>query len=135
MTNRSSRGLTPEKLSEMFAIISTLPDTKAEQFMEDLIGNSEEPLISSLKSIDLKKEKIKSPKDLVLFLITSEDQVKYPEESVFKSIANLIASKNIPAETIKSQYPVREANRLWILWVILGVCCSVLLYYIQKKEK
>ena len=70
-----------------------------------------------------------------MFLITAKDQLKYPEESVFKSIANLIASKNIPADTIKSQYPVSEGNRLWILWVIIGASISILLYNIHKKKK
>jgi hypothetical protein len=132
------RGLTPEKLSEMFVIISTLPDTKSEQFLRDLIENSEEPLISSLKSIDLRKEKIKSPNDLVLFLVTANDRLKYPEGSVFKSIANLIVSKNIPTDTIKSHLPVSEVDRLWILWIIIGA--SMVFFFIifmrrKKKEK
>jgi hypothetical protein len=128
------RGLTPSKLSDMFVIISTLPDTKTEQFMSDLIDNSEEPLISSLKSTDLRKEKIKSPEDLVFFLINSKDRVKYPEEFVFKSIAKLIASKNIPADTIKSHHPAGEANRLWILWLILGIS-AVFFFIIWNRRK
>ena len=64
----------------------------------DLTDQSEEPLISSLKSLDLKKEKIKSPEDLLLYLITNKDKVKYPEESVFKAIANLIIAKDITAD-------------------------------------
>ena len=132
------RGLTPGKMSEMFVIISTLPETKPDQLLGDLIENSAEPLTSSLKLTDLKKEKIRSPEDLVMLLLTASDQVKYPEESVFKSIANLIASKNIPAETIKSGHPVSEVGRLWTLWVIIGV--SVLFFFLiftkrRKKEK
>jgi hypothetical protein len=129
-------GLTPEKLSQLFVIISTLPDTKIEQFMGDLIENSEEPLISSLKSTDLKKEKIKTPEDLVLLLLTASDRMKYQEESVFKSIANLIVSKNISAGTIESQLPVSEVNRLWILWVIIGA--SIVFFFIiftRRKKK
>jgi hypothetical protein len=127
-----SRGLTPEKLSGMFVIISTLPDTKAGQLLDDLISFAEEPLKSSLKSTDLKKEKIKSPEDLMLFLLTSADRLKYPEESVFKNVADLIASKDIPADTIKSHRPVSEGSRLWILWVIVGV--SIVFFFILYKR-
>ena len=118
----------------MFVKISTLPDTKTEQFMSDLIDNSEEPLISSLKSIDLRKEKIKSPENLVTLILTSKDQIKYPEELVFKAIAKLIASKNIPADTIKSHHPAGGANRLWILWIILGIS-AVFFFIIWNRRK
>jgi hypothetical protein len=133
-----TRGLTDEKLSRMLSVISALPDTKAGEFQAELADYSEEPLMSSLKSTDLSKEKLRSPEDLILFLITANDQVKYPEESVFKSIATLIASKNITPETIKSRLPFREAGRLWIVWVIIGI--SLLFFFImltkrKKKEK
>ncbi len=134
----ANHGLTPEKLSEMFVIISTMPDTKYDLFKASLLENSEEPLSTSIKSIDINKERLKSPKDLLVFLITSKDQLKYPEESVFKSIANLIASQNIPAGTIKSQQVTGEGNSLWILWVIIGA--AIALFFIifarrKKKEK
>ena len=63
------QGLTHSQMSELFVIISSLPDTNVEQFLSDLIAQSEEPLTSALKSIDLKKEKIKTPKDLILYLL------------------------------------------------------------------
>jgi hypothetical protein len=131
-----NHGLTPEKLSEMFVIISTMPDTKYEQFTASLLENSEEPLKTSIKSIDLNKEKLKSPKDLLVYLITSKDQLKYPEDSVFKSIANLIASQNIPAGTIKSQQEKNEGNCLWILWVIIGASIALFfIIYTRRKKK
>ncbi len=100
-----------------------------------LTENSEEPLDSSLKSIDLNKEKIKSPKDLLVFLITSKDQLKYPEESVFKSIANLIASQNIPAGTIKSRQVTGEGNSLVDSVGNYRSSDSIILYNILKKKK
>jgi len=132
------QGLTSDQLSEMFVIISTMPDTKTEHFLGSLIENSEEPLISSLKSIDISMEKIKSPQDLIIFLLTAKDRLKYPEESVFNSIANLIVSENIPADLIRSKLQVSEVNRLWILWVIIGasvICFFIIFMRRKKKEK
>jgi hypothetical protein len=75
-------------------------------------------LASALKSIDLRKEGIKTPEDLILYLFTHKE--KYPEEAVSKSIANLIAAKDISADKIKAQTtPARNSN-LWILWIVLG---------------
>jgi len=39
-------------------------------------------LASALKSIDLRKEGIKTPEDLILYLFTHKE--KYPEEAVSK---------------------------------------------------
>ena len=131
-------GLSPEKLSGMFVIISTPPGTEREQFMTDLLEYTAEPLLSSLKTTDLKKEKIKTARDLVLFLTTAGDQVKYPGEAVFKSIANLIAAKNLPADSIKSQPIGGRCDNLWILWLIIG---SLIIFFVilfkrrKKKEK
>jgi tetratricopeptide (TPR) repeat protein len=129
----SRHGFTTEQLSQMFVIISTLPETKTDQFLNDLIVNSEEPLISSLKSMDLKKADIKSPDELVLLLITSSDKIKYPEETVFKSIANLIVSKNIPAETIKAHVPPQPGNMLWILLIIIGA--GIIFFFIIFRRR
>jgi hypothetical protein len=131
-------GFTPGQISEMFTAVTTLPGTKAGQLLTDLSGSSEEPLTSSLHSTDLRKEKIKSPEDLMLFLITAGDRAKYPEESVFKSVANLIISKNVPADSIKSYMPSGKKGSLWILWVVVGAAVIFFLIFFggrRKKEK
>jgi tetratricopeptide (TPR) repeat protein len=129
------QGLALNRLSDLLAVISSLSDTKTGQFLNDLIAQSEEPLITKLKSINLKKEKIKTPGDLILYLLTNKD--KFPEDAVFKSIANLIVSKDIPVATIKSYIPVSKVSYLWILWVLLGIgiFTFILLLWKRKKDK
>ena len=130
------QGLTDYQLSDMLAIISSLPDTKAEQFLRDLIEYAEEPVLSSLKSLDLKKGKIKSPEDLIVFIISNKDKKLYPEETVFQCISSLIASKDIPADTILSHLLTRKENRLWILWILLGTGLFVFfLIFLNKIKK
>ncbi|MEI6048559.1 MAG: hypothetical protein WCS03_06640 [Bacteroidota bacterium] len=125
------QGLTLDQISEMLVMISSLPDTKVEQYLRDLIEQTEEPLLSSLKSIDLKKEKIKSPKDLIMFLLTNKE--KYPEEAVSKSIANLIIAKDIPAGIITSQHTTVKDYKLWILLIVAGA--SFLFFFIISRKK
>jgi hypothetical protein len=113
-----------------------LPGTNDEQYLKDLIAYSDEPFASLLKSIDLKKENIKTPEDLISYLFANKD--KYPLESVLKSIANLIAAKNISGENIKSQPTgTGQGNLLWILLVLLGagiIGFLIMLWYRKKKK-
>ena len=128
-------GQTPDKIAELFAIISTLPDTKIEQFRSDLTENSDDLLSSSLKSLDLSTEKINSAEELVLFLITSKDKNKFPEDSVFKSIANLIVSKNIAVDSIKSRPAVSQGCWSWILLIIIGAAAIVFFILFRRNKK
>jgi hypothetical protein len=126
-------GLTPSQISEMLVVISSLPDTRVEQYLNDLIGHSEEPFASALKSIDLKKEGIKTPEDLLMYLFKNKE--KYPEEAVFRSIADLISAKDISADNIKSHIAPARNNNLWILWVLLGAGILGLFLILWRRKK
>jgi hypothetical protein len=126
-------GLTPGQISEILVMISSVPNTKVEQYLNDLIAYSEEPFASALKSIDLKKEGIKTPEDLLMYLFRNKE--KYPEEAVSKSIASLISAKDISAANIKSNIaPARKGN-MWILWVLLGVGLLALFLILWKGKR
>jgi hypothetical protein len=126
-------GLTPGQISEMLVMISSVPDTKVEQYLRDLIVHSDEPLASALKSIDLKKEGIKTPEDLLIYLFRNKD--KYPEEAVSKSIASLISAKDISTENIKPNITPAGKGKLWILWLLLGAgLLSVFLILWRRKR-
>jgi len=123
------KGLTHNQVSEMLFLISSQPDTDIEQFLPDLIAHSEEPLTSALKSLNLRKEKIKTPKDLISFLLTNKNKEKYPEKLVANSIADLILSKDNSAKNI-----IKVKNhKLWIIWVLFPVC--IILYYIIFRKR
>jgi len=128
------QGLTQGQLSELVAIISSLPNTSVEDYLKDLIANSEEPLTSSLKAINLKKENIRTPKDLVLFLMMNKDKEKYPEDLVSKAITGLITDKNIPADTIKSVTEKGKTGMSRILWII-PVAVLIIIYLLLRRRK
>jgi hypothetical protein len=127
------QGLTNNQVSEMLVLISTSPDTSVEQFLSDLIAHSEEPLTSALKALNLKKEKIKTPAELISFLLNNKDKEKYPEKLVSEAITNLITSTDIPAKNITAI----KHSRLWVLWLVIGAC--IILFFIvllgRKKKK
>jgi len=127
------QGLSHNQIAELFAMIGSLPNTNVEQFLKDLIEQSEEPLSSALKAIDLKKEKIKTPKDLILYLLANKD--KFPEEAVSKSLANLIAAKDIPISAIKLNITSGKESKSWILWILLGSGLLMLFIIIWKRNR
>ncbi|HEX7493564.1 MAG TPA: hypothetical protein VF346_05035, partial [Bacteroidales bacterium] len=127
------RGLSQIQLSEMLVRISSLPDTKVEQYLHDLIEKSGEPFATSLKSINLKKEGINTPEDLILYLFANKE--KFPEEAVSKSIANLISAKDISADVIKSHLPTIKKGASWILWVLIGSGLFILFFILWKRKE
>ena len=129
------QGLTHRQMSDMLVTISALPGTETARYLRELIEQSEEPLLSSLKSLDLKKEKIKSPEDLLFYLLTNKDKVKFPEEALYKAIANLITSKNIPSDTIAAYQKTGTKSRLWILWLLLGTGFCFILFIFRNRRK
>ena len=126
-------GLASDKLAEMLVHISSEPGTQAEQFLRDLIEQSEEPLRSALKSIDLKKENIKSPNDLILFLMKHKD--KYPEDAVFNSIAALITTKNLPADMLRSLSVPSKEHKYGVMWFLIGIAFLFVLIAVVKRRK
>jgi hypothetical protein len=115
-------------------MISASPGTKVEQYLKDLIEHSDEPLTSALKSIDLKKEGINTPEELLSYLFNNK--AKYSEASVNRSIANLISSKDISGEELKTKYSGNLKNNLWILWVVIGAgLISLFLILWKRKNK
>jgi|NGEPerStandDraft_6_1074524.scaffolds.fasta_scaffold23049_1 hypothetical protein len=126
-------GLTNNQISELLVMISSVPGTKVEQYLSDLVEHSEEPLASALKSIDLRKEGIKTPEDLILYLLTHKE--KYPEEAVSRSIANLIAAKDLSAAKNKAQTAPAWSGYLWILWIVLGVGILSLFIIFWRRRK
>jgi hypothetical protein len=128
-------GLTHNQLADMLISIGLIPGTDTEEFLQKLIANSEDPLLSALKSIDLKKEKIKTPRDLLLFLITNKDKLKYPEDQVYKAVANIIVSKDLSGDLNMNTKTVGR-NISWLLWILLsGVLVFVLFIFLKKRKE
>jgi len=130
------KGLTINQFAELMIAISSIPHTDVNQFLNDLIENADEPLKSYLKSIDLKKEKIRTPKELILFLLSDKNKGNYPEDALLKAIAKLIDSKNIPSETITGDKVSKDKKGfLWVLWILIGASFIFFIFYYNSKRK
>ena len=128
------QGLSDREFAKILAAISSMPGTDAEQFRKDLAVHAEEPFLSWLNSLDLKKEGIKTPEDLILFILKNKDKIG-PEELIFKALANLIAAKDIPVETVKSGIAIEKEGKWWILWLLLGAGLIFWFIWYRRRKK
>jgi hypothetical protein len=128
------QGLSKNQVADILATISSLPGTTAEQYLKELIEYSEEPFTSALKSIDLRQEKIKTPVDLISYLLINGDKNKYPEQAVIKSIARLIVANDIPADTIKS-HAKSHGGISWIVWILVVALLFIIFFIYLKRKK
>lgn len=129
------QGISRNELAELLAAICRLPGTDAAQFLSDLINVADDPLLSSLKSLDLRKEKIKTPEELILFLLTDTDKAKYPEDLIYKAIAELITSKNIPAELIAEQSGSGQKGEFPWWWLVIAGGALMLITLLIRRRK
>jgi tetratricopeptide (TPR) repeat protein len=126
--------MTDVQMGQMFSVITTMPDTKVKAFARKFAGASDEPMSSWLKSLNLKDEKIKSPSDLIIFVLRNKEKGNVSDETLFYSLAKLIVSENVPADIIKSQAAPGGGNKWWILWILLGGGL-IFFFFIIKRRK
>jgi tetratricopeptide (TPR) repeat protein len=134
------RGLTDKELNKMLAAISSFPGTDSQQYLRDLIEQSGEPLTTALKSLDLSREKIKSPEELLGFLISNTDKEKYPEDAVFKSIADLIIANNIPDDMLSGlfkggRWGFGSKNMISAISALAGIILLLFFLIWRRKRK
>lgn len=128
------KGLTDEQLAKIFTAISTTPGTNIDNFIKDLADNSEEPMRSWVNSLNLRKESIKTPSDLILFFLSNKNKGNVPVETLFNSLANLISAKDITADTIKSNMVEAKGKKLWYLWLLLGAGLLIFIFFYKKNR-
>jgi hypothetical protein len=129
------QGLHPEQLTDLLAAISELPGTSAQKLLNDLAAYAEEPLLSSLKGIDLRKEKIKSPAALLHWLLTNPDKQKYPQEQIFKALSEVILANSIPEDKIIPRENKGKKVLGWIIPVIIAAGLILFFIFFRRRKK
>jgi hypothetical protein len=123
------------QLSNLLATISSLKGTDAAKYAGDLAANSEEPVSIWIKSLNLKKEKITSPEELIFYVLRNKEKVNITDETIFNSLASLIKSVNIRPETIISQMSAIQHNKLWYLWLLAGAGVIFIFFFLFRRKR
>jgi hypothetical protein len=123
------------QLSNLLATISSIKGIDAAKFAGDLAANSEEPLSIWIKSLNLKKEKITSPEELILYVLRNKEKGNLTDETIFNSLASLIKSVNVRPETIISQMSAAQHNKLWYLWLLAGAGVIFIFFFLFRRKR
>jgi hypothetical protein len=119
-------------------------DNVLTQSAVDLLANySDGDLKNILTGLDIYKTDLKTWSDLQKY-ISDKSSGKITAKNLddlaapILTEADLIVSKNIPADTIKSHVPAHKGNMLWIMWIVIGA--AIIFFFIlfwrrRKKEK
>lgn len=130
------QGLARNKLADLLVSISSIPGTSAEDFLSDLMRFAQEPLLSYLKSLNLKDLDLRTPSDIVMYLLTNADKEKYPEALIYDALADLITSKNVTADQIAGN--AKSFGRKFPWWIIVltgGLLLFFILWYRRRKDR
>jgi len=127
--------LTDSELAFMLSVLSSSPGTDAAKFLEDLTAYSDAGLSTYLNGNDLKKARLKTSKDIVLFLLKNKAKGSFSEISLYQAVADLIAAKDISTDVIASQIVKPEGNNLWIVWVLIGTGLIIFFFVFRRGKK
>ncbi|HEX2921373.1 MAG TPA: tetratricopeptide repeat protein [Bacteroidales bacterium] len=128
-------GLTNDQIARLLAAISGMPGSTAADLLEGLMKYADEPLLTSLHDLDLSNQKIKTPADLIAFLLGNKDKTKYPEDLILKALSTPITEKNIPEEAIAAQSNVNRTKFPWIIVLIAGGLLLAMVIVTRRKKK
>lgn len=129
-----TKGLTVGEMARIFSLLTTTPGTDIKEFYENLLAASEEPFLSWLKTVDLSEEGIKTPEELLAFILRKTENDKLLKDSFFRSMAGLITAENIPAAEILKQVSAGEEKNFWYLWLISGALLMFIIIYKRRKK-
>ena len=127
------QGMQPDEIAAIIASLSAKPGTSVEDYASQLAGYADEPLASFIRSINLRKENIKSPADLILYLINNAEKNNISLESIFKALAAMIAGNDVQVKDVV--IGDGDKNKLWYIWIIAGGILVIIFFLARKKKK
>jgi len=126
--------LSEQYLAAMFKSLTALPETGIEDYLKDLKGYAKGGFAGYLETLNLKKNRIDTPEELMNFLLRQRNMNIFPEDELFEAVAEFIANKQIPKEKIIIP-EAEKKNYLFILWIILGAGLIFFIILLKKKRK
>ncbi|HQK70672.1 MAG TPA: hypothetical protein PL101_06115 [Bacteroidales bacterium] len=129
-----NKKLSEQDLAAMFKALTALPDTHIEDYMKEFTGYAKGGFADYLKSLNLRKNRIDTPEELINFLIRQRNMNLFQEDELFETIAEFIAKKKIEKEKIIAP-EAEKKNYLFILWIILGAGLIFFFIILMRRRK
>ncbi|HOU31675.1 MAG TPA: hypothetical protein PLG42_10480, partial [Bacteroidales bacterium] len=129
-----NKKLSEQDLAAMFKALTALPGTHIEDYIKEFIGYAKGGFADYLKSLNLRKNRIDTPEELINFLIRQRNMNLFQEDELFETIAEFIAKKKIEKEKIIAP-EAEKKNYLFILWIILGAGLIFFFIILMRRRK
>jgi hypothetical protein len=131
----SNLGVSNEELARLFYSLVADPVEDLEQFREELASKADDDLAAFLRSLDLSKLRIKSPEDLILYLLRNRNKGLYSEVDLFRLLAKMIAGKEIDPAIITDRAAGKAGNNLLVWWLLLGEAGLAIIIFILFRRR
>ena len=128
-------GISEEELARLLKVISTMPDSGTEDYLEELIRYSEKPLADYLRDISLARNNIRSPEDLIREMLKGRHEGFFNEDILFRTLSRIISAKEIPDDIIASQAAEKERKNYCALWIILGAGLIFIFIFMWRRKR
>jgi LPXTG-motif cell wall-anchored protein len=123
-------------LGGLLSVLSSLPGNTADKYSEELAGYADVQFSLYIRNLDLHRNRLKSDRDVVIYLLKNMNKGVFTEESLFNALARLITCKEIPESSLKPQPLPKTGAGLFVLWILLGagVIFFVFIFFRRRKK-
>lgn len=123
-------------LVKMFTSLTSIPGTAVRAYFDEFAMYSTGEFEGYLKELDLSVHRIKTPDELIKYLLENRKGNLFSEDDFFGSLARFIAAKRVPADKMIKQEEVK--GNFYILWIIVGaglLFFFIILYRRRRKKE
>lgn len=132
-TEALKHGLNEKQIADILVNMAGAENMSAEEFRKLLATASEEPLTSAINSIDLKKEGISTPSELLAYLL--RNQSNFPGASIDRIISKIISDRESAGNQPTPVTGTGSSNYLWLIIVIIAAAVTGFFLWLGRKKK
>ncbi len=129
-------GAEKEHLAKLIAAMTADPGDSPEEYINRIAEFAGPDLKKALETIDPDILKNKKPEAIIEYLLNNADRLGYSKEEIFAAFSKFINASEKTAEEIVTYMKIREGDRLWWLYVILGgVVIALVIFGVSRRKK
>ncbi|MBN1387269.1 MAG: PD40 domain-containing protein [Bacteroidales bacterium] len=129
-------GAEKELLVSLIAAMSADPGDSAEEYIKGISEFAGPNLKRALENLEPGILQDKNPEEIIEYLLSNSDRLGYNEEELFSAFSKMISTSEKTAEEIVAYMQIKEAGKIWWLWISLGgVALAIIIFGVSRRKK